>query len=327
MCQRAAPRGYPGPRAAAAVTILHGDYHLSERYLARLLADFFGLPISLGNVVALQQEGSAALAPVYSAIHTAGEQQDRCNIDERGWKEGGKRRWLWTMVTAIATFFYVATSRDGPGLRHLLGTAYCGIVGSDRHRPYLALAPERHQLCWSHLNRNFQALVDRGGRLGVWGADFLALSRLVFRLWHLFREGTIDRPTLQAAMAPIQAAMHALLSQGSRRCDAPEVMCQELLAHEDALWTFVREEGVEPTGYPLGERRRTGAAWGRAVALGCFGAHSAEGNHFVERILSVSATCRQQQRHLLTFVTEAITAYWAGRSAPTLLPATLPNAP
>src|SRR6266496_4232001 len=102
----------------------------------------------------------------------------------------------------------------------------------DRHRPYLALPSERHQLCWSHLLRNFQALVDRGGRLGVWGADFLALSRLVFRLWHLFREGTIDRPTLQAAMTPIQQAVHGLLSQGARRCDAPEAMCQELLAHE-----------------------------------------------------------------------------------------------
>src|SRR5438093_11054917 len=98
------------------------------------------------------------------------------------------------------------------------------VWGSDRHRPYLALPPERHQLCWAHLNRNFQALVDRGGRPGAWGADFLARSQLVFRLWHLFREGTLDRAMLQAAMAPIQAAVHALLEAGSRRCDAPEGM-------------------------------------------------------------------------------------------------------
>jgi transposase len=317
------PKGAFGPRTAAAVTILHGDYHLSDRKLARLLADFFGLPLSLGSVVALQQEGSAALAPVYSAIHTAVQHQDRCNIDETGWKEAGKRRWLWTMVTAVATFFAVMTSRDGPGLRHLLGTAYCGIVGSDRHRPYLALAPPRHQLCWSHLKRNFQALVDRGGRLGIWGADLLALSGLVFRLWHLFREGTLDRATLQDAMAPIQAAVHALLETGARRCDAPERMCQELLMHEEALWTFVREEGVEPTNNAAEQALRSAVLWRK----GCFGAYSAEGNQFVERILSVSATCRQQQRHLLSFVAEAIAAYWAGRPAPTLLPATLPNAP
>jgi transposase len=91
--------------------------------LPRLLHDFFALPISLGSVVALQQQGSAALAPVYDAIHTAGEQTDRCNIDQTSWKEAGKRRWLWTMVTAIATFFAVATSRNGPALRQLLGDA------------------------------------------------------------------------------------------------------------------------------------------------------------------------------------------------------------
>jgi len=309
------PPGAFGPRTAAAVTILHGEYHLSDRNLSRLLVDFFGLPISLGSVVALQQTGSAALAPVYRAIHTAVQSADRCNIDETGWKEAGKRRWLWTMVTAIATFFSVATSRNGPALRHLLGVDYAGIVGSDRHRPYLALPPERHQLCWSHLIRNFQALVDRGGRLGVWGADFLALSRLVFRLWHLFREGTIDRATLQAALAPIQAAVHGLLVQGARRCDAPEGMCQELLTHEDALWTFVREANVEPTNNAAEQALRPAVIWRK----GCFGAHSADGNRFVERILTVSATCRKQQRHLLTFVTEAIAAHWAGRPAPILL--------
>jgi transposase len=310
------PPGAFGPRTAAAVSILRGDYHLSDRDLPRLLHDFFGLPISLGSVVGLQQTGSAALEGVYAAVHTAVQQQDRCNIDETSWKEAGNPRWLWTMVTAIATMFCVAASRNGPALRHLLGTAYRGIVGSDRHKPYLALNPTWHQLCWAHLIRNFQALVDRGGRVAVWGADFLEISRIVFRLWHLYREGTIDRATLQGAMAPIQTAMHLLLAQGARRCDAPEGMCQELLKHEDALWTFVREERVEPTNNAAEQALRGAVIWRKS----CFGAHSAEGNRFVERILTVSATCRKQQRHLLTFVTEAIEAHWAGRPAPTLLP-------
>jgi transposase len=315
------PPGAFGPRTAAAVTILHGDYHLSHRTVPRLLHDFFGMPISLGSVVTLQQTGSAALAPVYDAVHTAVQQTDRCNVDETSWKEAGQPRWLWTMVTAIATFFYVATSRNGPALRHLLGAMYAGIVTSDRHRPYLALSPHAHQLCWSHLIRNFEALADRAGPVGVWGADFLALSRLVFRLWHLFREGTIDRETLQHAMVPIQAAVHGLLVQGARRCDAPEGMCQELLKHEAALWTFVREERVEPTNNAAEQALRPAVLWRK----GCFGAHSAAGNRFVERILTVSATCRKQQRHLLTFVTEAIEAYWAGRPAPTLLPTPMPT--
>jgi transposase len=288
------PPGAFGPRTAAIVSLLHGRYRISHREVVNLLADLFQLPLSLGSVVTLQTTVSTALAPIYADIQTHVQAAWVANVDETGWKEAGKRRWLWVMVTALATCFSVATSRNGPALRHLLGSAYRGVVGSDRHRPYLALPPERHQLCWSHLVRNFQALSERKGRLGAWGADFLAISRLVFRLWHLFRDGAIERLELQDAMAPIQATMHALLSQGSRRVDAPEGMCQELLKHEQALWTFVREEGVEPTNTAAEQALRGAVLWRK----GCFGAQSAEGNQFVERILSVRPPCRPQQRHL-----------------------------
>ena len=309
------PPGAFGPRTAALVSLLHGRYRISHREVVNLLADLFQLPLSLGSVVTLQTTVSTALAPISADILTHVQAAPVANVDETGWKEAGKRRWLWVMVTALATCFYVATSRNGPALRHLLGPAYRGIVGSDRHRPYLALPPERHQLCWSHLVRNFQAVVDRGGRPAVWGSDFLALSRLVFRLWHLFREGTLERAELQAAMAPIQQAMHGLLVQGARRCDAPESLCQELLAHEVALWTFVREDGVEPTNNAAEQALRPAVLWRK----GCFGAHSAEGNTFVERILTVSATCAQQHCHLLTFLTAAVDAFWRGQPAPKLV--------
>ena len=143
----------------------------------------------------------------------------------------------------------------------------------------------------------------------------MELSRLVFRLWHLFREGTIDRAMLQATMEPIQQALHGLLKAGARRCDAPESLCQELLAQEAALWTFVREEGVEPTNNAAEQALRPAVLWRK----GCFGAHSAEGNAFVERILTVNATCAQQHRHLLTFLTAAVDAFWCGQPAPKLI--------
>src|SRR6266536_5947350 len=144
------PPGAFGPRTAAVVSLLHGRYRISHREVVNLLADLFQFPLSLGSVVTLQATVSTALTPIYAAIHTHVQAAPVANVDETGWKEAGKRRWLWVMVTALATCFSVATSRNGPALRHLLGTAYGGIVGSDRHRPYLALSPERHQLCWSH---------------------------------------------------------------------------------------------------------------------------------------------------------------------------------
>jgi transposase len=120
-------------------------------------------------------------------------------------------------------------------------------------------------------------------------------------------------------MQPLQASMHAILERGQRRYDQAQGLSSSLLKLWPALWTFVSVEGVEPTNNAAEQALRPAVLWRK----GCFGAQSAAGNMFVERILSVSATCRQQQRHLLTFLTEAISAYWAGRPAPALLPAPL----
>lgn len=220
-------------------------------------------------------------------------------------------------MSSVATLFLVATGRGRTVLQQLIGASYAGIVGSDRGRAYLGQPPERHQLCWAHLIRNFLALTERCGKVALWAADWLALSDIVFRLWHMYQGGGIDRAQVHAAMEPIQASMHALLVTGSRRWDAGEAISHELREHWAALWTFVREAGVEPTTNAAEQALRPAVLWRK----GCFGANSAEGNRFVERILSISATCEQQERHLLTVLTTAVDAYWRGLPAPTLRPA------
>jgi hypothetical protein len=89
----------------------------------------------------------------------------------------------------------------------------------------------------------------------------------------------------------------------------------ELLALWPALWTFVTVDDVEPTNNAAERALRPAVLWRKS----CFGAQSAAGNRFVERILTVAETCRQQKRHLHTVLTEAVTAYWAGHPAPSLL--------
>ena len=50
----------------------------------------------------------------------------------------------------------------------------------------------------------------------------------------------------------------------------------------------------------------------------CYGTQSAIGSRFVERMLSVRATCAQQHRNLFLFLTEAVHAAWSGQPAPSL---------
>ena len=309
------PRAF-GPRVAATVALFHGRYRISHREVVDLLHTLYNLPISLGSVVNLQGEVSVALAPVFDEVQEAVAAAPSINVDETGWKQAGKSLWLWTVVSALATLFCVKATRSAKTLRTIIGDAYGGIVTSDRGRWYMWLDDRRHQLCWAHLIRNFRALAERHCGLGEWASDVLEVSGMVFRLWHLYREGTLTRAELQVVLEPIQAILYVLVETGLRRSDAGTGLCVELLHHWDALWTFVREEGVEPTNNAAEQALRPAVLWRK----GCFGTQSDSGNRFVERILTVSATCRQQQRHLLPFLTASVEASWQGLPPPSLFP-------
>ena len=83
-----------------------------------------------------------------------------------------------------------------------------------------------------------------------------------------------------------------------------------------ALWTFARVEGVEPTNNVAERALRPVVLWRK----GSFGSDSEAGSRFVERLLTVVATCRQQGRRLLDFLVAANEATLRGSPPPSLLP-------
>jgi transposase len=314
------PPGAFGPRVAALVALLPGRDRLSDRDTATLLEDLYGLLVSLGSMPALHALVSAALTPVYERVHTTVTQQPVANVDETSWKEAGKRRWWWVAVTAVATLFQVAQQRSAAALAALVGDNFTGIVGADRYCAYNSLPVAQRQLCWGPLKRNWEAFRERDGPVGSWGDDAIQVIDRLFTIWYGFRVGDLDRPGLRAEMAPIQAAVRALVERGRDELpwEKARSFCRDLLLGWPALWTFVDVPGVEPTNHAAERALRPAVLWRK----GCFGAQSAAGNTFVAHILTVTTTCRQQQRHVLTFLTDAVRAHWAGLPAPTLLPTT-----
>lgn len=307
-----------GPRLTSLVGLLSGRYRLSKREVSHLLLDAFGVEVSVGGVVRLTEQVSAALAAPYAEVHGSVPSSRAANVDETGWKEAGAKRWLWVAVTALSTLFSLPRTRGSVELAQLLGGEYRGIVVSDRHRAYLSLDPAQRQLCWAHLKRDLLAYSQYSGATGEWGQRALEREAQLFALWHRFRAGEIDRPTLQAEMQPVQAAFAVLLKQGA---DLPHRkargFCRDLANVEGALWTFLSVEGVDPTNIAAERALRPAVLWRK----GSFGSDSERGLRFVERILTVAATCRQQDRHLLAFLADAVQAHWAGQPAPSLLPA------
>jgi transposase len=311
------PHGAFGPRLQAMVALLSGRYRLSKRDTAQVMADFFQADLSTGSVCALERRASEAISVPVEEVREYVKEQPVVHMDETGWREANQKAWLWVAATSLVTVFLIRGSRGGQVAREMLGETFDGILNSDRWSAYNWVPVCWRQLCWSHLLRDFQAFVERGGESQRIGAAILAQSELMFQWWHRLRDGTMTRAIFQENMKPVQHKVGELLQQGATCShDKTAGTCRDLLKREEALWTFVYVAGVEPTNN-LGERQvRHGVIWRKI----CFGTQSETGSRFAERIMTLVATLKQQQRNVLDYLTEACDAANWGRPAPSLLP-------
>ncbi|MCX6028510.1 MAG: IS66 family transposase [Chloroflexi bacterium] len=209
------PDGSFGPRVQATVGYLTGRLGVSQRDIEEVMDSLFHVDVSLGSVAALEQDVSAALAQPVAAAQTYVQAQPAVNADETSWREGKARYWVWLAATPWVAVFLVLASRGAKSAKQLLGAAYAGIVGSDRWTGYNWLATLGRQLCWAHLKRDFQAILERGGADAVIGEALLAQTHQVFDLWYRVRDGTLSRAEFQTAIQPIQKQVHELLQTGA----------------------------------------------------------------------------------------------------------------
>jgi transposase len=312
-----APPGAFGPRLQAIVALLSSRYRLSRREVAAICADLLGAELCVGSVDALCRATSQALAGPVAQGQAAVRQAGVANADETEWRQAGQRRWLWVVVTAAATVFTVAASRGSAVIKGLLGEPFAGILGSDRWSAYTWVDPTRRQVCWAHLKRDFQALVDWDGAARPIGAAALVLLDGLFDAWHQARDDPAAFARLPEAVAPTRGAFRMLLEAG-QRSPSPKAagLCASLLKLWPALWTFVTVPGVEPTNNAAERAVRPAVLWRK----GSFGSQSDEGALFVARLLSVAATCRQHDRSLLDYLTAVCTAAQRGHPIPSFLP-------
>jgi transposase len=307
-----------GPRLAAALAFLTGRAHLSKRAVEDVAETVLGAPVALGTVSRLEGQLSEALQAGHAEAAEAVRRAAVKCVDETGWKKAGRPRWLWAAVTRTVALFVAHAGRGAAGLRALLGEAFAGILCTDRWAVYERLPVGRRQLCWAHLRRDFQAMVDRGGAAAAVGSELLALSGVLFDLWYKARDGTRTRRWFRRLVQEIRPDVASALRQGAAcACAKTAATCRELLAWEPAMYTFAFHEGVEPTNNAAERALRPAVLW-RKRSFGC---HSEEGCRFVERLLTVVQTLRLQGRDVLDYLQAALTAHRHGLPAPKLLSA------
>lgn len=287
-----------GPRLMAAVALLTGVYHLSRRQTVRLLHELLGVRMSLGSVSAIERRVSEAIKPATEEVLTVARAAAVKHTDGTSWRRSAALWSLWTLATTAVTVFKIVANGKRDTLKGLLGNT-SGILVSDRATALKFWPMERRQVCWAHLLRKFVSFSERDGPTGEVGKELLDYATLLFTYWGKFRRSELSREELLAHMVPVRPLFEAALERAiAMKVRGLSGSCADLLQHRKALWTFLDNEGVEPTNNHAERELRSFVLWRRRS----FGTQSERGDRFAERIMTLAHTARKQGRDILTFL-------------------------
>lgn len=310
--------GLVGPRLTTLIAYLKGACHASYSTIRKFLRDVVGVGISRGQLAKVINKVSQALDAPYQALLEDLAAQRVLNTDETGHRENGEQWWTWCFRASLYTVFKIDPTRSGDVLLEVLGAEFNGVLGCDYFSAYRRYMRECNiivQFCLAHLIRDVKYLTTLpDARDREYGERLREALRQLFGIIH--RRGTLPDWAFEVRLgeARREVLRQALAEVPATR--ASQNIAERFRKHGEAYFTFVTTPGVEPTNN-LAEQAIRFVVIDRRITQGTRGE---KGRRWCERIWTVIATCSQQGLSVFEYVSAAVTAYFNGDAAPSLLP-------
>jgi transposase len=304
-----------GPRLQSAITVLSVRNRISRRDAVELVRELFGARVSTGTVDAVLARVGDALADPYDDLLARVRGAGAVNMDETGWRLKGTQRALWGAFTDRYAVLTITDSRHEDHARQILADS-SAVITSDRWWAYNHLPLGRRQICWSHLQRDFQAQAEGIGAEQAFGEQTLEICDELFWSWEIYQH-TRDRAELTRRIRAVRRELKPLLrayAGKAPRYKRTRGLAKNLLKLWPALWTFTTIKGVSPTNNHA-ERGLRGAVIYRKLSLG---SQSDQGETRIARLLSAHTTCRLQARSLFEYLADALDHHARGAPLPLL---------
>ena len=305
------PKGQLGPRALSLVGVLGTRYHLTQRKKRSLLDQLMGLSFSVGAISQAHGKVAGALkTPVAEAVASM-RQAEALWMDETHYPREGIGNWVWAAVQPLLAVFAIYPSRARYVILDFIGEQCTAVVTSDRYAGYAFIEPERRQVCWAHLLRDFNRIAQRSGLAGQIGRRLLGLGFVMFRKR---QKGQLADQGLQGLQRRIRTALERGAHQG--QCARTANTCANILKLWSALWTFTTNDALTPTNNAAEQALRS-IVLKRKISGPT---RSLRGDQFLARGFSVHETCLRQGVDLWDFMYKAVHAFIANTAPPSLLP-------
>ena len=302
-----------GPKLMALLATLTGRFHMAKREAKLLIRDLYGIELSEGSVVNVEERAANALDPVYERIHHFVVQKAIARyLDETSWRNSGKRRYVWLATSTLAAYYRIDPCRSQEAFFKVVGTHLSIPSVTDRYGAYNALDGP-HQYCLAHLIRDFHSFTEDGGDSGQAALKIEKELRRACGVHAAWRKGKISatqrKSRLSYSRRRLDEAFTDAIALGS---DKLAELCMRLENEFEHLWVFVSINGVEPTNNMAERDLRKLVLWRKKS----YGTRSARGQRFVERITSVVETIKKNGANVLSFLEAAIRAFSLRQAPP-----------
>jgi hypothetical protein len=314
-------------RLTALVAYMKHVCHASFSTIRKFIRDVLGENVSRGYLRKVIEKVSQSLQAPYGELLDRLPFEKKVNVDETGHKENKAKFWTWVFKADLYVLFKIDHSRGSKVLIDVLGEAFNGVLGCDYYSAYKKYMKDFDitiQFCIAHLIRNIRfltALPDKETK--AYGQRLLDQIKSMFKVIHQ-RDDMIPedftKALEQAKEKIITTALNDVPSRlnkdGKEQNREAKNMADRFRKYGKAYFEFITTPEIDPTNN-VAEQAIRFIVIDRHVTQGT---RSIKGRQSSERLWTVIATCALQGRSAFDFILKAVSAYFHGRSAPSLLP-------
>jgi len=243
----ALPKATIGHRVVALTAWLHYGLGNTLSQIIEVFNYHLRFKLSAGGLVQMWYRIQEILFKWYEQIGEEAKKSAYLHADESGWRVNGQTHWLWCFTNKTLTYYLIDQCRGSPVLFKFFGEVFNGCLITDFWRAYDMIRSGSRQYCLSHLLREIHD-VDEKNESKDWRGFSKKLRRLLGDALRLYaRREALSAEEFQSKNRRLDGRLETLIfNHGSTDPDVKRI-ADRLTWSMEGLFTFLDEEGVEPT--------------------------------------------------------------------------------